>query len=128
MTFHFSKMVDMSYDSALERVSEVLASEGFAVLTEIDAREKFKKKLGIDFRNYKILGACDPAVAHKVLVEEDKAGLFLPCNVVVQEHDDGRVEVSAVDPEPMLSILDNPALFEMARDVRERLERVIEAL
>ncbi|MBF2079620.1 MAG: DUF302 domain-containing protein [Synechococcales cyanobacterium T60_A2020_003] len=96
--YHFSKVVGVSFDEAIAQVTEALREEGLGVLTEIDVQATLKKKLDVDFHRYKILGACHPLVAYHMLQTDDKAGVMYPCNVVVQEHDDGRVEISAVDP------------------------------
>ena len=116
---------DGSYDEALAAVVEALKSEGFGVLTEIDVRETLKKKLGVDFRHYKILGACNPPFAHRALEADLDVGLMLPCNVIVYETDDGGVQVSAIDPMATLAAQGQPALAEIAREVSEKLARVI---
>ncbi len=127
MTYHFSKFVDTSFDQAIDNVTQALAQQGFGVLTEIDVQATLHKKLGVDFRPYRILGACNPQFAHQALQHEDKIGTMLPCNVVVQETDRG-VEVSAVDPAASMSAIDNPELAAVAGQVRERLQTVIESL
>ncbi|RMG43554.1 MAG: DUF302 domain-containing protein, partial [Methanobacteriota archaeon] len=98
MSYYFSKKVDLPFEKAIERVTEILQEEGFGVLTEIDVKETLKKKLDVGFRKYRILGACNPPFAHQALLAEPQIGLMLPCNVVVQETDEGMVEVSAIDP------------------------------
>ncbi len=98
MSYHFSKICDLSFEDAITKVTETLKEEGFGILTEIDVKETLKEKLNVEFRKYKILGACNPAFAYQALQAEDKIGTMLPCNVIVQEHRDGKVEVSAVDP------------------------------
>lgn len=125
MEYHISKKVACSFDRALEKVAGELKKEGFGVLTEIDVKATMKKKLGVEFRNYKILGACNPDFAHRALCSEDKIGVLLPCNVVVQEHEDGTVEVSAMDPAGMMQVAGNPALNELASRVQTAMERVI---
>ena len=125
MDYHISKKVACPFDQALEKVASELRTEGFGVLTEIDVKATMKKKLGVDFRNYRILGACNPGFAHRALVSEDKIGVLLPCNVVVQEHEDGTVEVSAMAPEGMMQAVGNPALNELATKVQAAMERVI---
>lgn len=125
MSYHFSKIVDLGFDRAIDRATEELKKEGFGVLTTIDLHGALKEKLGVDFRRYRILGACNPQFAFKAVSAEDKIGTMLPCNVVVQEHDDGRVEVSAVDPVASMLAVRNEALAGVAGEVRERLQRVI---
>jgi uncharacterized protein (DUF302 family) len=102
--------------------------EGFGIITEIDVKKTLRKKLGVDFRAYKILGACNPTLAHQALQLEDKVGTMLPCNVVVQEIGDGRVEIAAVDPVASMSAIDNPQLKAIAAAVADRLKRVIASL
>lgn len=114
-----------TYDEALARVTESLKSEGFGVLTEIDVKETLKKKLGVDFRPYKILGACNPPLAHRALSAEVEIGLMLPCNVIVYQDDEGRVNVSAVDPMQTVAAQEGEALAAVAREVREKLARVM---
>lgn len=116
--------VDMSYDEAIEKVTEALKSEGFGVLTTIDVKETLKQKLDVDRSRYVILGACNPQFAHQALEAEPDIGLLLPCNVAVYEHD-GRTRVAAMDPEAALKLSGNPDVAPMAREVRERIERVI---
>ncbi len=125
MSYYFSKVVPVGFEEAVRRVGEALKKEGFGVLTEIDVKDTLKKKINVDFRNYRILGACNPALAHQALTLEDKVGTMLPCNVVVQERPDHKVEVVAVDPVASMMAIDNPALRATAEDVRERLRRVI---
>ena len=127
-TYSYSKIVSHSYEAALSRVAEELKKEGFGVLTEIDVKETLKKKLGVEFRKYRILGACNPPLAHKALTQEMELGLFLPCNVIVFENDAGRTVVSAVNPIVSLSRIGNPALESTAREVGEKLQRVIAAV
>ena len=128
MSYHFSKVVDTSFDEAVVRVTDELKKDGFGILTEIDVKETLKKKLDVDFRPYRILGACNPPFAHKALQAEEKIGLMLPCNVIVQETPDGRVEVSAVDPVASMQAIENPALGEIAEQVRQMLKGVIDRL
>jgi uncharacterized protein (DUF302 family) len=120
--------LNTDYESALTLVTAELQKEGFGVLTEIDVRATLKKKLDVDFRPYKILGACNPPLAHRALSAAPEVGLLLPCNVTVAEESDGRILVSLVDPEAMLGFVDNPALEEVACDAKERLARVAAAL
>ena len=128
MSYHFSKRLDVPFDQAVARVSEALKREGFGVLTDIDVSATLKAKLGEDFRPYRILGACNPQLAHQALQLEDKIGTMLPCNVVVQQHADGAVEVSAVDPVASMQAIQNPGLAEVAKEVQARLKKVIEGL
>lgn len=128
MDYYIAKSVDLSFDDAIENVTALLKDEGFGVLTEIDVKETLKKKIDVDFRKYRILGACNPELAHKALQSEDKVGVLLPCNVVVQEHDNGQVEVAAMDPLDAMEGIGNAALTELATEVRKRLERILDAL
>lgn len=120
--------LDTNYETALEQVTEALKTEGFGVLTEIDVKATMKKKLDIDFRNYKILGACNPPLAYKALSTAPEVGLLLPCNVTVSEEDNGKILVNLINPYMMMSVVDNPALTEVAEDAASRLERVAQAL
>jgi len=128
VTYYFSKTLDAGFDEAVERTIEALKQEGFGIITEIDVKETLRKKLGIDFRNYKILGACNPALAHEAIKIEDKVGTMLPCNVVVQETPSGKVEVAAIDPVASMAAIDNPLLKAPAVAVREKLKKVIAAV
>ena len=128
MSYHFSKICDLSFEDAIRKVMEDLKGEGFGILTEIDVKETLKKKLNMEFRKYKILGACNPTFAYQALQAEDKIGTMLPCNVIVQEHRDGKVEVSAVDPVESMRAIDNPELAAIANQVREKLKTVITGL
>ncbi len=128
MSYYFTKTVDLGFDEAIARVTEELKREGFGILTDIDVRATMKKKLDVDFRPYRILGACNPPFAHQALLAEDKIGTMLPCNVIVQEHAAGVVEVSAVDPVASMAAVQNAALGEVAGIVRARLQKVIESL
>ncbi len=128
MTYHFSKTVALPYDEVITKVTEALKQEGFGVLTEIDVQATLKKKLNLDFKKYKILGACNPTLAHEALKAEDKIGTMLPCNVVVQEHADGKVEISAVDPVASMMAVENPQLAGIATQVRAKLKGVVESL
>jgi uncharacterized protein (DUF302 family) len=128
MSYHFSKKLQVTYDEAISRVMAALQAEGFGVLTEIDVKETLKKKLDVDFRKYRILGACNPQLAYQALQLEDKIGTMLPCNVLVQETDDGQVEVSAIDPVASMQAIDNPALGEVAETVRAKLRGIVKAL
>lgn len=126
MSYHISKTVDYNFDKAIERATEELKKEGFGVLTEIDVKETLKKKIDVDFRRYKILGACNPHFAYKALSAEDKIGTMLPCNVIVQEHENGKVEVSAVNPAASMMAVKNDDLGSIAEEVQAKLKRVIE--
>ncbi len=112
------------FENAIERTATALKTEGFGVLTEIDVKETLKKKIGVDFRPYRILGACNPLLAHKALTAAPEVGLMLPCNVTVSEIKPGQIEVSLIDPLAMLSILDHPELADIAQEARARLDRV----
>ncbi len=125
MSYHFSKIVHDDFDTAIDNVTEELKKEGFGILTEIDVKETLKKKLDVDFRQYKILGACNPHFAHQALLAEDSIGTMLPCNVIVQERENGKVEVSAVDPVASMMAIENKKLGEVANEVREKLKKVI---
>ena len=128
MGYYFSKTIDGSFDNAIQKVTEALKAEGFGILTEIDIKATLKKKLDVDFYNYKILGACNPPFAYKALLAEDKIGTMLPCNVIVQEKVPGKVEVSAVDPAASMQAIENKALNDIATEIRARLQKVIEEL
>ena len=128
MSYYFKKVLDLSFDEALARVTEELQGAGFGVLTEIDVKATLKKKLDVEFRNYRILGACNPPFAYKALQAEDKIGTMLPCNVVVQETASGQVEVAAVDPLASMQAVENGDLIAVAGEVQAKLQGVIEAL
>lgn len=128
MSYYFAKTLAMGFDEAVQRASDALAKEGFGIITQIDVKETLKKKINVDFRSYRILGACNPALAHEALQIEDKVGTMLPCNVVVQDLGDGRIEVAAIDPVASMQAIDNPRLGQAAEHVREKLKSVIEAL
>lgn len=127
-TYYHSKILDQSPKEVEPRVREALEDEGFGVLTEIDVKATLKKKLDVDFRPYKILGACNPPAAHQALQAENKIGTMLPCNVIVQETDDGRTEVAAVDPVASMQAVENATLNRIAEEIRDRLRRVIDSL
>ncbi len=128
MTYHFSKTVDLPFEQAIEASIQALQRHGFGVLTEIDVKATLKKKLDVDFRPYRILGACNPTMAHQALQAEDKIGTMLPCNVIVQQREDGTVEVSAVDPIASMQAIDNPKLAGIAGQVRDMLRQVVEEI
>lgn len=126
MSYFFNKILKgKSFEQAIELVTAELKKEGFGVLTEIDVKETLKKKIDVDFKKYKILGACNPHFAHKALLGEDKIGVFLPCNVIVEEHENGDVEVSAVDPVASMMAVKNDALGSVAMEVQQKLKNVI---
>jgi uncharacterized protein (DUF302 family) len=128
MEYYFSKKIDASFDDAIEKVTAALKERGFGVLTEIDVKATLKKKIDVDFHPYRILGACSPTDAHKALQVENKIGTMLPCNVIVQQTDDGRVEVAAIDPAASMQAVENSELEEIAGGVRDRLKAVIDEL
>lgn len=122
------RTLNATYDEALVRVTEALKAEGFGVLTEIDIQQTLKQKIGADFRRYKILGACNPPLAHAALQTDVEAGLMLPCNVIVYEGDDDKAIVVAVDPEKSIAASGNPKLTEVAQTVRAKLTRALDTL
>ncbi|MBN1407241.1 MAG: DUF302 domain-containing protein [Calditrichaceae bacterium] len=128
MEYYISTKIKISFEESMELVTEKLKEQGFGVLTEIDVKATMKKKLDVDFYNYKILGACNPPLAHKALLAEDKIGVLLPCNVIIQEKEKGMVEVSAVNPIASMQAVENPALSDIAGEVTSRLKKVIDSL
>jgi uncharacterized protein (DUF302 family) len=128
MSYYFNKTISLPFDEAIARVTEELKKEGFGVLTEIDVKATLKKKLDVDFRNYRILGACNPPFAHQALLAEDKIGTMLPCNVIVQELAPGTVEIAAIDPVASMSAVENPGLAQIGMQVRAKLQKVVESL
>lgn len=128
MKYYFSKTINTSFDEAINRVTETLKTEGFGVISEIRIHEKLKEKLGVDFKKYTILGACNPAYAYKALQVEDKIGTMLPCNVVVQELSGNHIEVSAVNPIASMMAIHNPELTGIAKEVTDKLQDVISRL
>lgn len=128
MSYYFNKTLKVSFDEAVARVKDELKKEGFGILTEIDVQETLKKKLNVDFRKYRILGACNPPFAYQALQAEDKIGTMLPCNVIVQELAQGNVEVAAIDPIVSMQAIKNPKLQGIAEQVRAKLKKVIESL
>ncbi|MDX1828855.1 MAG: DUF302 domain-containing protein [Lutibacter sp.] len=128
MKYYFNKTLKGTFDQIIDKVTEELKKEGFGILTEIDVKETLKKKLDIDFKKYKILGACNPPYAHKALVTEDKIGTMLPCNVIVQEISKGMVEVAAVNPMASMQSVENKALGDIAQEITAKLKNVIEKL
>jgi len=128
MKYYFSKTLNVSFDEAIPKVIEELKKGGFGIITEIDVKETLKKKLNIDFRKYRILGACNPQYAYQALLKEDKIGTMLPCNVIVQELADGKVEVAAIDPIASMLAIENPELGSIAVEVQAKLKKVVESL
>jgi uncharacterized protein (DUF302 family) len=128
MSYYFAKTVALPFDEAVERVKAELKKDGFGVLTEIDVRKTLHEKLGVDFRPYRILGACNAPYAYKALQAEDKIGTMLPCSVIVQELGPGRVEVAAIDPLASMAAVQNPDLGAIGLEVREKLKAVVERL
>ena len=127
MSYYFSTRIRCSFDEAVDRARRALADEGFGIISEIDLSKTFREKIGVEFRPYKILGACNPSLAHEALQLEDKVGAMLPCNVVVQSLDEG-IEVAAIDPVASMQAIANPRLLEKASLVAGKLERAIEAI
>ena len=128
MNYYFSKTLETSFDEAVQKTVEALKTEGFGVISEINIHEKLKEKLNVDFRQYKILGACNPTYAYKALQAEDKIGTMLPCNVIVQELSGNRVEVAAVNPAASMMAIQNPELAGIAQEVTKKLQSVIKSL
>ena len=126
MSYYFARTVDLSFDDAVQKATEELKKEGFGVLTEIDVRATLKKKLDVEFRNYKILGACNPSFAYQALQNERMVGAMLPCNVIIQEAVNGKTEVAAIDPVASMQAIQNPNLGEIADTVRSKLKSVID--
>jgi uncharacterized protein (DUF302 family) len=126
MSYYYSKIVRAEFDDAVSRIKQALKDEGFGILTEIDVRDTLKKKLDVEFRNYRILGACNPPFAYKALQAEDKIGTMLPCNVVVQETADGGVELAAIDPVASMQAIGNPELREIAETIGQKLKKIIQ--
>ena len=128
MSYYFAKTLPLGFEDTVGRVTEALKQQGFGVLTQIDVKQTLKAKIGVEFRNYRILGACNPKLAHEALQLEDKIGTMLPCNVVVQEISRDRTEVAAIDPVASMAAVDNPRLKEAAQHVQTLLRKVIGAL
>jgi uncharacterized protein (DUF302 family) len=128
MSCYLSRTIESGFDEAVAKVVDALKREGFGVLTEIDVAGTMKQKLGVEFRPYRILGACNPPLAHKALLAEDKIGVMLPCNVIVQEAGVGKVEVASIDPRAAMERVGNPALADLAGEVADKLARVISAI
>lgn len=128
MSYYIAATVAAPFDDAIERTEAALLEEGFGIISRIDIQAALKTKIGVDFRPYTILGACNPALAHEALKLEDKVGTMLPCNVVVQARDEGGTEIAAIDPVASMQAIDNPRLLEAAGEVRRRLARVVDRL
>ncbi|NEW83484.1 MAG: DUF302 domain-containing protein [Mariniphaga sp.] len=128
MKYYINKILKTSFEQAVDLVTESLKTEGFGVLSEINIHEKLKEKLNVDFRRYRILGACNPAYAYKALQNEDKIGTMLPCNVIIQELGNNEIEVAAVDPVASMMAIENHNLAGIAGEIKEKLERVISSL
>jgi uncharacterized protein (DUF302 family) len=125
MSYNISKKVSGSFDEAIKKVTEELKKEGFGIISEIDLKDKFKEKLNVDFRRYTILGACNPSLAYKAIEQEDKIGTMLPCNILVQEHENGQVEISAINPMETMGAVNNEKLEALAAEVSGKLRGVI---
>ncbi len=128
MPYYFAKTLEAGFDETVTRTVDALKREGFGIITEIDVKDTFKKKINTEFRNYRILGACNPKLAHEALQLEDKVGTMLPCNVVVQDVGSGKTEVAAIDPVASMQAIDNPRLRQAAEGVQAKLRQVIERL
>ena len=128
MNYYFNITLTEEFDKAVTRVTEVLKDQGFGILTEIDVGETLKQKLGVDFRRYKILGACNPPYAHQALEAEDKIGTMLPCNVIVQEKGDSTVEIAAINPLASMQAIENEDLDRIAAEITQKLKKVIDAM
>jgi len=128
MSYYINRIVEMQFDTAVAKAREELKNEGFGVLTEIDVKATLKKKLDVDFRNYIILGACNPPFAYQALQTESNIGVMLPCNVVLQETEDGSTEISAINPLVAMASVNNPDLAEIAEQIRNKLTKVVESI
>lgn len=128
MAYYFTKTINTTFDNAIQKVTEELKKEGFGILTEIDVKETLKKKLDVDFKKYRILGACNPPFAYKALQAEDRIGAMLPCNVIVIEQSENKIEISAVDPMASMQAVDNESLSDIALEIQAKLIRVIDIL
>ncbi len=128
MSYYFAKSVNLSFEEAIEKATAELKKEGFGILTEIDVKATLKKKLDVDFGKYIILGACNPPFAYEALKTEDYIGLMLPCNVIVRETGEGKIEVAAIDPIASMQAVENPSLKEVAEEIKNKLQKVIDNL
>lgn len=126
MTYYYSKTTRFKFDEAVSRVTQALKEEGFGILTEIDVKDTLKKKLDVDFRNYRIMGACNPSFAYMALQAEDKVGMMLPCNIIIQETPNGDVEIAAIDPVASMKAIDNPELRKIAETIGHKLKKTIQ--
>jgi uncharacterized protein (DUF302 family) len=128
MEYYFSKTIKATFEDAVQRTTDALKAEGFGIISEINLHDKFREKLGVDFKKYRILGACNPGYAYKALQAEDKIGTMLPCNVLVIDKENGETEVAAVNPIASMMAIQNPSLGPIAGDITEKLKKVIDAL
>ena len=128
MSYYFTKILNISFEEGVQKVTDALKAEGFGIISEINIHEKFKEKLGVDFKKYRILGACSPAHAYKALQAEDKIGTMLPCNVLVIDQGDSNTEISAVNPIASMMAIQNPGLEPIAIEITEKLKNVIASL
>jgi uncharacterized protein (DUF302 family) len=128
VSYYFSKVLSLGFDDAVAEVTKKLKEAGYGVITDVDVAAMLRSKLDVEFRPYRILGACNPALAHEALKREDKVGTMLPRNMIVQEITPGKAEVAAIDPLASMAAIDNPALLEMAKQVRDKLEAVVRSL
>ena len=128
MSYYFAKTLSCGFDEAVQRTTEALKSAGFGIITDVDVKDILKKKIDVDFRPYRILGACNPRMTHEALKIEDKVGTMLPCNVIVQEVSPGSTEIAAIDPVASMQAVENPKLVETAKQVRTMLQAVVESL
>lgn len=126
MSYYYSKKVQADFEEVVSRVTQALKEEGFGILTQIDVKDTLKKKLDVEFRNYRILGACNPPFAYQALQAEDKVGTMLPCNVIVQETLQGEIEIAAIDPSASMQAIDNPELQKIATIIGQKLQSVIQ--
>ena len=128
MSYYIAKKLNVTFEDAILKVTDELKKEGFGIISEIDIQDKLKEKLNIDFRKYKILGACNPPFAYEALQNEDKIGTMLPCNIIVQEHGEKNIEIAAINPSVSMQGVDNPKLGDLASKIKDKLEKVVQAL
>ena len=128
MNYNINKKISGSFPEAIAKIREALKTEGFGIISEIDLKDKFKEKLNVDFRNYTILGACNPKLAYEAIQQEDKIGVMLPCNVLVQEHANGEVEVAAINPLTSIGAVKNDKLESLASEVSNKLETALQSI